>query len=517
MRKKIILIGAVILYAAFSFISCKSKDNPIDETTTTVPIVSQFVYDGLSQYYLWADQMTSKTPTVSDTDPTAYFKKILSSSDKFSWITDDVEGLLAGFAGEPKDFGFVLYGFAYANDAHTEYYAIINYVFPNTPASKAGIRRLDFIRNINDQPITESNYTLLYGTDPIKLTMYKLTSSGTVAYDKDVTIAPEVINTNPVYCDSIYEVPGHKVGYLFYTDFIANYNDSLYKVFSKFKQAGVTDLVLDLRYNHGGAVTAATYLSSLIAPKSAVENKSPFVKMSYNDYINGVFDYYYNNASDANKSKYDRTDYLGNYDSSGEQNPVDANLNLTKVYIIATGDSYSASELTTFCLKSYMDVVHIGENTGGKYVASWTIHPYNENLGVPVYDSTSISEANKALLKNWAMQPIVAKYTNKDGEDFSSPGYLVPDHSLTEGNGYITNLTQIGDTKDTFLGEALYLITGDEAYKPSYSSSASKIKALSRSKVLNLSNPRDIRKSSVILDNVKSPPSEVVRKILQKR
>ena len=476
--------------------SCKPKDPVADDAK----LVSQFVYDGLSTYYLWADEMKNKKPTVADTDPVEYFESLLNATDKdhgWSFITDDVQSLLADFAGEPKAFGFSL-TFAAANEARTEYYAIIKYVFPNTPASAAGLQRKDIIGKINGNAITQENYTLLYGTDAASFTMYKLSGSS-VVQDRIVTVTPKTIQTNPVLYNRIYEAGGKKIGYLFYTDFISNYNDSLYSVFSSFRQAGVTDLVLDLRYNHGGALTAASYLCSMIAPAAVVQNKSPLVIMSYNDFLNSAFD----------KEKVSRTNSLGVYGDK-EKDPLGANLNLNKVYIIATGDSYSASELTTFCLKPYIEVVHIGENTGGKYTASWTLHPYDSDIGVYIYSPASLTTAEKAKLGNWAMQPIVAKYTNKSGADFSNPGYLVPDYPLKEGFGYIRNWTDIGDPADVYLGEALYLITGDINYKPVPPPSLSRVKALPQAGV-TLHNPRDVRREAVIIDNLKQkslPPMQ---------
>jgi hypothetical protein len=64
------------------------------------------------------------------------------------------------------------------------------------------------------------------------------------------------------------------------------------------------------------------------------------------------------------------------------------------------------------------------------------------------------------------MQPIVAIYADKDSRNFSSTGHLVPDHALKEGFGDINCWKPLGDTRDVFLGQALYLITGDESYKP---------------------------------------------------
>jgi hypothetical protein len=452
-------------------------DSTIETDTTiseSINTVSQFVYDGMSTYYLWADYMINKKPTILDVDPVKYFNSVLYTTDTqngWSWITDDVNGLLAGFEGKSLSFGYDLGFTMIGNDV----FAIIRYVHPNTPAARGGLQRLDLIRELNGQPITtvqrdgyvyisDQSIGLLYGNNPVRFSTYKI-SGDQIIPNKEVTITPDESDKDPVLYDSIYTIGNKKIGYLFYTDYIANYNNRLYEVFSKFKQDDVTDLILDLRYNGGGAVSSAIYLASLIAPRAAVENKSPFVIMDYNNLLNTSFDQWYKEAPPADKYMYDRKDYLGTYDPK-DSNPLDANLDLKTVYIIATDDSYSASELTLFCLKPYMNVVHIGYDTGGKYTASWTIHGYDEEFGVPVYDETKLSSSEKNQLKNWAMQPIVAIYANKDSENFSNPGYLIPDHKLEEGFGYINYWTPLGDTKDVLLGQALYLISGDESYLP---------------------------------------------------
>ena len=498
MKKLIRAAGLLLGIVLTIFVSSCNKDE-FDGSKDT--IVSQFVYDGMSTYYLWADEITAKEPTENDTDPTKYFQSLLNSTDKkqgWSYITNDVQKLLAGFSGEPKSFGFSV-GFEAVNA--TEYVAFIQYVFPNTPASNAGLKRTDFIGKINGQPITQNNYRILYSNEMAKFTMYKKDSGNKFVDDKEITLTPAVISTDPVLYKKIFDINGKKIAYLFYTDFIQNYNNSLYDAFSEFKQAGVTDLILDLRYNHGGALSAAIYLSSLIVRKTEVEKKSPFAVMSYNSLINSVFD----------REKISRIDSLGVYSPPKEQNPLNANLNLGKVYIIATDDSYSASELVTFCLKSYVNVVHIGGNTGGKYTASWTIHPYDETLGVPIYDAAKLPSDYKTKLKNWAMQPIVGRYTNCNNQDFSVPGYLVPDHSLKEGGGYIDNWVPFGDTNDVFLGQALYLITGDGSYKPAQQVSGRA--GINKTTFIPLHNPNDVRKEAVILDNVKLSAEEL-RKVL---
>jgi len=446
-------------------------------------------------------------PLTTDVDPENYFYKILHSTDTqkgWSWITDDVNGLLAGFEGKSLSFGYDLSFTMIGNDV----FAIIKYVHPNTPAARAGLQRLDWIGELNGQPITtvqrggnvyisDQSIGLLYGNNTVTFSTYKI-SGNQIIPDKEVTITPDDSNKDPVLYDNIYTIGNKKIGYLFYTDFYDSYNYRLYEVFNKFKQSGVTDLVLDLRYNTGGAVLSAIYLASLIAPKTTVENKSPFVVMNYNNLLNTSFDKWYNEAAPADKYKYDRKEYLGVYDSSKDQNPLNANLDLNTVYIIATGGSYSASELVTFCLEPYINVVHIGGNTGGKYTASWTIHGYDDEFGIPVYDETKLSSSEKNKLKNWAMQPIVAMYANKDSKNFSNPGYLIPDHKLEEGFGYIDYWTPLGDTKDVLLGQALYLISGDVSYLPVQPRTTRSTPTISKEIINSLEEGKP-----VIMDNIK--------------
>ena len=501
--KKILFLGVIAALFSFILTSCEKDSQTDTKTDEIINPVTQFVYDGMSTYYLWANEVVSKKPTAADTDPEKYFYSILNSTDTqhgWSWITDDVQSLLNEFSGTPKASGAPSFTFMYANSQKTQYYAIVNYVFPNTPASNAGLKRLDIIGQIDGQPITDNNFGKLYGSDPVTFSIYKLTANGIVK-DRDISITPTVISTNPVLLDSVYEIGAKKIGYLFYTDFISEFDNSLYQTFSKFKTAGITDLVLDLRYNHGGAISAAVYLASLIAPSNDVQSKATFVKLSYNSALNNYFDTH----------KYSRSYLLGEYDNTSEQNPLTNNLDMPRIYIIATGDSYSAAELTTFCLKPYMVVTHIGNKTGGKYTASWTLHAYDGDLGVPVYDANSLSTTEKETLKNWAMQPIVAFYTDKDEKNFSETDGLIPDASNTfnEGFGYIDYFTQLGDTKDVFLGQALYLISGDESYEPVMPTKVAKINNLPILSNKKLDNPKDFRKQSVILDNIKVSSGEL--------
>jgi C-terminal processing protease CtpA/Prc len=514
MKKSSLFLSTTIILCALS--SCEKEDYPRRPGSDT-PIVSQFVYDGMSTYYYWNDLMVGKKPAANDTDPVKYFSSVLHGTDTkhgWSWITNDVHELLAGFSGKSLSFGYDL-GFRMIG---TTAYAYVRYVYAGTPAEKAGMKRLDHIEKLNGNPIvterrgdhiyiSDQSLDLLYGNNPVQFSTFRF--SGDKVIRKKITVAPDDSDKDPVLFDSVYTIGNNKIGYLFYTDFYDNFNNRLYEVFSRFKQEGVTDLVLDLRYNRGGAVSAAIYLASLIAPRAEVENQSPFVVMNYNKLLNTSFDKWYDEAKPEEKYNYDRRDYLGVYDSRSEPNPLDANLDLSKVYVIATENSYSASELTPFCLAPYMRVVHIGGNTGGKYTASWTIHAYDKLRdgegrirANTIYDERGLSASRKAELKNWAMQPIVAIYADKNENDFSDPGYLMPHYELQEGFGCVGNWVPLGDTKDVLLGQALYLISADDKYLPRPQSMRN-VQATGQEIV----NPRDAAKP-VIVDNIKLTPED---------
>lgn len=486
----LIALSAILLLLIIG--GCEKKEIKIGGETDN--LVSKFVYDGMSSLYLWNNELIGKAPSENDTNPEKYFYSLLNKTDTehgWSWITNDAEGLKAEFAGEPKAFGYTLSFMRNKDDI----YALVKYVYENTPAQEAGMNRLDFIGKVNGRKITadaegyisSADVEALYGNNSVKLTIYKLTEEG-FDEDREITITPRIVQTNPVLYSDIYKEGNKKIGYLVYNSFISNFNDKLFDVFKEFKREKVDELILDLRYNHGGEVSAAQFLASMIAPEEEVKKKPVFTKLSYNKEIG------------SNIYKLGETD-------KNQTNPIEANLNLNKVYIIATNDSYSASELTTFCLREFMNVVHIGNKTGGKYTASITVHPFNEELGYPLYPSeffprTSLAEAAKERLANWAMQPIVAKYTNNKGDDFIATDGLLPDVELKEGFGYIDLWTQFGDIKDVLLGQALYEITQNSNYKPiKPKSTRGSDMAADKIKVKSINKADEIRRNSVILDS----------------
>lgn len=186
------------------------------------------------------------------------------------------------------------------------------------------------------------------------------------------------------------------------------------------------ELVVDLRYNPGGRITAATNLANALAPPSTTSNEEVFVRYEYNE---GLEDYY------IEREGLDSPNLQVRFSDDPD------NLNLNRVYFLTTSSSASASELLINGLRPYTDVVSIGTPTFGKFYGSYVLT--GENANPP---------------NNYAVVPVTLKYANADGFSDFRDG-LAPDHTIEED---ILDLKAIGDTTDVMLAKAIQLITGGE-------------------------------------------------------
>ena len=426
-----------VLFFSILFTGCKKDDPTKNDISgkTEAPVITQkvntFIKDAMTNFYLW----TSFLPNIDtkyETDSKAYFDKLLYKDDKWSYITDNIAEWENSLQGIEKTFGYSLqFGrFVDAGGIATgEYFAIVEYVYPNTPATRAGIERGTIITQVNGSNITKDNYTSLLSGERITITKGILSTSGISNSETD-SIKSEVLNLDPVILYKVIETEGHKIGYLFYNQFIASYNSSLEVAFNYFKTNQITDLVIDLRYNLGGEQPAAVYLCSSIAPRSDVDNIKTLMTFQWNDRM----------------MKYWASNNAPEQITQPFNNMVPVKLDLNNVTILTSHGTASASEFTITGLKPYMNVVLVGDTTYGKYTGSWTLKP--EHL----YSDPSIY----ADFKNWGIQPIVVRYANSQGvTNFVHgfpPDFLVADELLPA--------QPLGDLSEPLLKKAVENITG---------------------------------------------------------
>ncbi|WP_294072734.1 S41 family peptidase [Proteiniphilum sp. UBA1028] len=431
--------------------------------------VNRWIYDQMSIYYLWNNKL-SKNPNYS-LNPADFFNSILykynattnPEGDRFSWIQEDYVELLKNLNGVSSDeIGFE-YTFVWADQAKTHYYALVLYPMTGTDADAKGIDRGRFITKINGQNITPQNYkTLFGGTGTKNLSMadwrfdsatstYNFQNSGDVAIQMHSDYAE-----NPVYKDSVYTIDNKKIGYLVYNFFARDKGDDSYDYdkllmnrLDAMKAQGINEMVLDLRYNSGGAVSSAIALASALVKNRSISNV--LTTSQYNSIVHNALlkEYGANYNKDYFISQIDtaKIDDKGNVIAWVKITDVPS-LNLPRLYVLTSGWTASASEFIINGLKPYMEVILIGETTYGKNVGSISIYEEED-------------PKNK-----WGMQPIVVKYFNSEGKsDFTAgftPNYEVdefnPDGMVETGDELF--LFEFGNTNDPLLGKAISLITG---------------------------------------------------------
>lgn len=426
-----------ILAVSLVFAGCQ-KDEPEPDPEEEEEIapeltrkINTFIKEGMEDVYYWNKFLPSINIRY-EFDSKAYFNKLLYTEDKWSFITEDVVALEESYQGIEESYGYSLAYGRFVDGAGVptgEYFAIIEYVYPNTPASRAGFIRGDIITGIGGAPITANNYRDLTSTRSITVSKGIYTTSG-IAPAGTVSMTAEKLQLDPVLVTKVIPHGGRTIGYLFYAQYIDKYNTSLDAAFQYFKDNSITDLVLDLRYNPGGNTSAAQYLCSSVAPLNAVNSQLPLVYFKWNDYYQNYF-----------QSRNDQGNLQVTFTASAK-----VKLGLNKIHILTGSGTASASELTITGLEPYMNVTLVGDTTYGKYTASITIKP--EDL---YRDASSYSD-----FKNWGMQPIVIQYSNSLGvtnfKNGFAPKYLVGDKLL--------GAYPLGDINEPLLKKAIEDITG---------------------------------------------------------
>lgn len=390
--------------------------------------INEFIEAVMGDVYLWYKDVP-KVDVRYEFDSKAYFTKLLYTEDKWSFLTDDVKKLEDSFQGKETSYGWSL-AFGRFSDTKT-IFALVEFVYPNTPADKAGAKRGDLIFKMDGADITDKNYMELLSSDNITYTYGQYGTSGIINVKTGSMVSLE-LNLDPVQFTKIIEHGGRKIGYLFYAQYIGNYNSSLDAALQYFLDNQITDLVLDLRYNPGGTTTAAQHLCSSLAPLDVVNAEKTLVKFQWNDKYQKYW-------QDKNNQ-----DQLG----IGFIKTVPLKMGLTKLHIITGPGTASASELTITGLKPYMNVTTVGETTFGKYTASITLKPEDFYEKVSDYKD----------FENWAVQPIILKYANSLGVTDFKNGF-VPDIKVEDD---LFSTIPLGDKTEAMLRVTLKSITGVE-------------------------------------------------------
>jgi carboxyl-terminal processing protease len=413
-------MNKILLFLLLSFVlfgeSCK-KDKSSAPTGSTLDLVRDSVFLYAKEDYYWYDAL----PTSSVFNPRSFTAtadidaltkevnaisqyKINPATNKPYEASYDANGNITGEAkysfideGEVStklnavtgDFGFApLYNAT--NDLR------VKYVYPGSPADLAGIKRGYQITAINGQTnltydgtttSTNVNFIVNAYSNSSSITMTLLKPDGT---SFNVSLTAAVYTINPVITSKVIDLGnGKKVGYIVFNSFVIlkNAQPQIDAAFNTFKTAGVTDLVVDLRYNGGGYVETAEYLDNQIAPSTT--NNSLMYTAYYNNTLTAGKAVLLKNQvrkdDNGNSYNYGQVDFsvAGNQTKFGTAHP----LNLNRVFFIVTGSTASASELTINNLRPYMNVQLVGRTTYGKPVGFFDIDINKYQMYIPEFET----------------------------------------------------------------------------------------------------------------------------------
>lgn len=379
----------------------KTPDDKAPTTGTRDQLTKDSIFLYARQVYLWYDAI----PDYQTFNPRSYnsysseifaltrfgkdpltglpyeYNEEDSNSPKFSYVSDITQKNPIAYIpattasvdieGNGNDFGLLVS----PRGEETNYSIYVKAVYGNSPAERAGFKRGDRFNIINDKPFGKNfnaEYNIFYNA---LFVGSSITIEGTTSNNTPFkrTLYRAVYNSSPIYKDSVYLAGQNKIGYISYARF-SNESNSLpefSRVFKKFSDAGVTDLIVDLRYNGGGYVGTAEHLINYIAPLS-LNGKIMFSEV-YNQLMQQK------KAAILSKQPFGRNGqtYANvDYSIKGNTNYFQklGTLNtINKVVFIITEGTASASELVINSLKPHIDVKIVGSKSYGKPVGYFPI------------------------------------------------------------------------------------------------------------------------------------------------
>jgi carboxyl-terminal processing protease len=309
----------------------------------------------LREWYLFPDTLPanlSPTPytTVDDyIDALTATARAQRKDRYFTYLTSIKEENAYYESGSSAGFGFRL-----GLDTTNRLYVIES--FEGAPALAAGLDRGTEIvavgtttanlRTVSAIMTAEGSAGLTTALGPDTVGTARVFRIADAAGTRTVTVAKSDFTLQPVsprYGTQIINDGGRSIGYVNLRTFISTADPALRQAFARFRAQGITNVIVDLRYNGGGLVATAELMSDLMGA-----NRSTSEVVDYTTFR-------------TEKASNNTTRYFA---------PQPESIAPTKIAFIGTGGTASASE---FVINAFIPYLHanaalIGTNTYGKPV-----------------------------------------------------------------------------------------------------------------------------------------------------
>lgn len=328
---------------------------------------NMFLRSWTHETYLWYSEVPDTNPR--GYSPLEYFELLktpaITPSGRpkdqfhFTYPSDVWEGL----AEAGLEIGYGAQWIILSEEPPRE--VVVAFVEPDTSAARQGVRRGDRVMfadgvdviNANTSAAVDQLNGAFFPADPGEQHIFQIL--GTDGQSRTVTLTSSEITHQPVLTSSIIRDSGVPVGYLLFNDHIAPAESQLMNAMSMFRNAGVQDLILDLRYNGGGYLDIASQLAYMIAGDTRTAGR-PFENLKFNDK--------HPNTNPITGLPLEPTPFhTTSLDFSVPAGLPLPKLDLERVYVITSNNTCSASEAIINGLRGVgVAVYQIGSTTCGK-------------------------------------------------------------------------------------------------------------------------------------------------------
>ena len=356
---------------------CQTPRSGVDPTTGrpyadvkgTTLAENSFLRSWTNELYLWYREAPDRDPAGYPTTA-AYFDVLKTTAttasgnpkDKFhftyktsDWVALSQSGVEAGYGAQ-----WTLIS------TRPPRQAVVAFTDPGTPATAANLARgaqvltvdgVDLV-NANDSSSVDKLNAGLFPSAAGESHSFGVLDLGAAA-PRTVTMVSANVTSTPVQNVSTIRAAGGTVGYMLFNDHIATAEPLLVSAFSRLQAAGVTDLVLDIRYNGGGYLDIASEVAYMIAGPAPTTGRT-FEKTIFNDK--------YTTRDPVTGQALTPVPFhsttLGFSGPSGQALP---SLNLSRVTVLTSSNTCSASESIVNSLRGVgVQVVEIGGTSCGK-------------------------------------------------------------------------------------------------------------------------------------------------------
>ena len=321
-----------------------------------------WVRSWIDETYLWYREVPATYQPQSFATPISYFDVLKTTAMTASGKPkDQFHFTLSTAEWEAAQNGIELgYGMLLAVTRTTPpRKAVITIIEPGSPAALAGLQRGDELQTIDGvdfvhAPDTASVTIINAGLFPKAQGTHTLGLSRNGA-PMSVSLTAVDVSTSAVQNERIIDTPTGKVGYLTFNTHNNVAERQLVETMRRFQAAGISDLVLDVRYNGGGYLDVASELAYMIAGPQVTAGKT-FEQVLFNDKTRPQAPVPFHAQSQGFPAP--------NPLAKGAPLP---SLGLRRVTLLTTGNTCSASEAIINGLRGVdVEVNLIGGTTCGK-------------------------------------------------------------------------------------------------------------------------------------------------------